>query len=181
MTPRFDPTRAVIFDLARGQLRDDEGASRLNVPYHVLARLCEQAGPDAASDFGRSLGQELGRRVQERLGRVPGGAEIGPWVEHLGGQVALLGLGNVQLERWGRAMVFRGTGTPQGGEALLAHVFEGALHRAFGRDVRVVRFGSDDDVAYLILSPRTAERAVQLQDVGQGLGQVVETLHQGAA
>src|SRR6187431_3768829 len=123
MTPRFDPTRAVIFDLARGQLRDDEGAARLNLPASLVLRLCEAAGAGGAGDFARGLGAELGRRVSDRLGAGSGSVEA--WAEHLGGQLALLGLGSLRLERWGRALVLRVTGVPGEFVPLLGGVLEG--------------------------------------------------------
>jgi hypothetical protein len=181
MTPRFDPTRALVFDLARGQLRDEEGAARVNLPYHVLARLCEQAGAEAARDFAHSLGVELGRRVVERLGKDAVAEGLVAWAEHLGGQLALLGLGSLQLERWGRALVLRAAGYPAGAEPLLAPLLSSALGRATGRELALVPFVADGSAAYLVVAPGTAERARRLASAGNGLGQVVEELHRGAA
>jgi hypothetical protein len=181
MTPRFDPTRAIIYDLAMGQLKDDEGVARLNLPFHLLLRLCEQAGADAAADFAQSLGGELGRRVQDRLGKQTGTADMAAWAEHLGGQLALVGLGGLQIERWGRALVLRMAGAPEGASALLASVLTGALQRGLGRDMAAVAFEDDETIAYLILSRDSAARARNLREAGQGLGQVVEQLHRGAA
>lgn len=181
MAARFDPTRAIVYDLARGQLRDDEGAFRLNVPAHLLFRMCEHAGSDATSEFAQSLGAEVGRRIADRLGDDVGRAGLEAWTEHLGGQVALLGLGNLRVERWGKALVLRVSDYPPGSEGLLADVLKGALQRALGKDVGVLSFGDPESTAYLVLSPASAERARGLQAAGQGLGQVVETLHRGAA
>lgn len=181
MAARFDPTRAIVYDLARGQLRDDEGAFRLNVPMHLLLRLCEHAGADATSEFARSLGSEVGRRIAGRLGQEVGRAGVEAWTEHLGGQVALLGLGNLRVERWGKALVLRMTGSPPNSENFVADVLGGALQRALGKDVGLVAFADPDSAAYLVLSPASADRARGLQAAGQGLGQVVETLHKGAA
>lgn len=180
MTPRFDPTRAVIFDLARGQLRDDEGAARLNLPVALVIRLCEAAGDNGMRDFARGLGADLGRRIHDRLGRDGQLASVASWAEHLGGHLALIGLGNLRVERWGRALVLRVQDLPLGAEALVGGVLEGALSRGLSKDGELVDFRTEAVVAYLVVSPATAMRARQLRDSGQGLGTVIESLHQGA-
>ena len=181
MTPRFDPTRAIVYDLAQGQLRDDEGSSRLNLPVDLLARLLEQAGPQATSDFAASLGTELGRRVADRMGETAVGASVEAWAEHLGGQVALLGLGNLSVEQWGKALILRVAGAPQGMTGVLTLLLQSALQRALGRDVRLLHFDGKEGAGFLVVAPSTAQRAQSLVDGGASLGQVVEQLHQGDA
>lgn len=181
MTPRFDPTRAVVFDFGRGQLKDDEGGLRLNLPLGVLARLAEQAGPDATRDFAHGLGVEIGRRIESRLGAGALGADLAAWAEHLGGNIALLGLGHTQLERWGRALVVRLAGAPREISGLLPALVESALGRASGRDVEVVAFEEDGGAACLVLSRSSARRARELAAAGHGLGSVVEALHRERA
>lgn len=180
MTPRFDPTRAVVFDLARGLLRDDEGAARLNLPASLVLRLCEAAGEAGTRDFARGLGGEVGRRIAERLGSEAATAPVSAWCEHLGGHLALLGLGSLRLERWGRALVLRVAGLPPAWNGFVGGVLEGALSRGLSRASELVSFGIDEDIAYLVLSPATAPRARELRQAGQGLGHVVEALHRGA-
>lgn len=181
MTPRFDPTRAIVYDLARGQLRDDEGASRLNLPVHLLVRLCESAGPDAARDFGYSLGDELGRRIADRMGDGRTSASIEDWTEHLGGQLALVGLGNLSIERWGKALVLRVAGIPNGTLSLLESVLSGCIQRGLGRQAAVVGFERGTEAEYLVLSGEAADRARHLARDGASLGHIVEELHKGAA
>ncbi len=181
MTPRFDPTRAIIYDLARGQLRDDEGASRLNLPAHLLLRLCEHAGHEASSEFSRALGAELGRRVADKLGREKDTANVEVWTEHLGGQFALIGLGDLKVEQWGRALVLRITDAPKGMSHIIEGVLEGALQRGLSRKATVVGFDRDGELECLVVSDETAGRVRALAQDGAGLGQVVEELHKGAA
>jgi hypothetical protein len=181
MTPRFDPTRAIVYDLSRGQLHDDEGASRLNLPAHLLLRLCEHAGLEGTVEFARALGEDLGRRVASRLGAEASVAGIEAWTEHLGGQVALLGLGNLSVEQWGRALVLRVGGMPSGLDRILESVLEGALQRGIGRQVSLIGFSRGDEIEFLVLSPETSHKARTLAQSGAGLGQVVEELHKGAA
>ncbi len=178
MTPRFDPTRSIIYDLAQGQLRDDEGTARLNVPFHILSRLLTQAGPEGAADFGRGLGGEVGRRIHQRLDPK---ANVTAWAEHLGGHLALLGLGNLRVERWGRALVFRVAGAPEGAQTLIGHVLEGALLRGLGRHVSIVGFEAEGGMAYLALSRDTSSRVRALRSAGESLSEVVQQLHRGAA
>lgn len=177
MTPRFDPTRAIICDLSRGQLRDDEGQPRVNLPYFLLQRLCEHAGGEATSEFGSALGAEIGRRIRDRLGARADQADVAAWAEHLGGHVALMGLGDLSLERWGRALVVRVTGAPAGSAALLSGVVTGALQRGLGRSVELAAFEHEEGLALLVLSPETARRVRALQEAGESLGRVVEQLH----
>lgn len=181
MTPRFDPTRAIIYDLARGQLRDDEGASRLNLPAHLLLRLCDHAGHEGTSEFARALGAELGRRVADKLGSGKDAANVEVWTEHLGGQVALVGLGDMKVEQWGRALVLRISGAPPGMTKILEGVLEGALQRGLSRKATVIGFERDNETEFLVVSDETAPRIRALSQSGSSLGQVVEELHRGAA
>ncbi len=181
MIPRFDPTRAIIYDLARGQLRDDEGSSRLNLPAHLLLRLCEHAGKEAASEFSRSLGAELGRRVTDKLGNEKDAANVEVWTEHLGGQLALVGLGDLKVEQWGRALVLRISSPPKGMASIIEGVLEGALQRGLSRKATVIAFERDDQLECLVVSDDTAARVRSLTQSGAGLGQVIEELHKGAA
>lgn len=181
MTPRFDPTRAIIYDLARGQLRDDEGASRLNLPAHLLLRLCDHAGTEGASEFARALGAELGRRVADKLGSEKDTANVEVWTEHLGGQLALVGLGNMLVEQWGRALVVRISGGPAGMTTILEGVLEGALQRGLSRKVTAVGFERGNETEFLVISDDAAPRVQSLVEGGFSLGQVVEELHKGAA
>lgn len=178
MIPRFDPTRSVVFDLAQGQLRDDEGTARVNVPADALLRLCEAAGHDAVRDFGRTLGSEVGRRALRRLGDGAASASVEAWVEHLGGELALLGLGNMSAERWGKALVLALEGAPAGSDALLAAFFEGALQRALGRDVAAFSLGRHGELVRIaILSRSAADRAQEWQQGGASWVQILERLH----
>lgn len=180
MTPRFDPTRAMVFDLAHGKLRDDEANERLNVPVLLMRQLLESAGDEATAQFARNLGHEVGRRAQGRLGEEGAQAGIGAWTEHLGGQLALLGWGDLSVEQWGRALVLVIDGAPDRMEHLSGILLEEALRRALSRDVDLVPFDDAGKLAYLALSKPGAQRARNLKDEGAGLGQVIEKLHQGA-
>ncbi|HSC88589.1 MAG TPA: hypothetical protein VLC09_15005, partial [Polyangiaceae bacterium] len=130
-------------------------------------------------DFALGLGAELGRRVTEKLSGEA--LSLAGWTEHVGGQLALLGLGNLSAERWGRALVLRVSGSPSDAVELLSGVLEGALLRGWSRSARLVAFPSDGSVAFLVASESTAQRARGLAEGGQGLGSVIDVLHQGGA
>lgn len=181
MTPRFDPTRAVVFDFGRGQLRDEEGSARLNLPASLVLRLLESGGPENQRDFGRSLGADLGRRIQGRLGAELERASLDTWVEHLGGHLALLGLGQLQVERWGKALVLRVSDAPLGAWELVGAVLEGALARGASREAELVPFAGEAGIAFVVLTPEAAARARRWSDAGSSFAQVIEKLHQGAS
>ncbi len=181
MTQRFDPTRAIVFDLARGQLRDAEGARRFNLPIELVMRLYRQAPDEVRQDFAQGLGSDLGRRVSESLGSEARSASVEVWTEHLGGQIALMGLGNLRVERWGKGLVLRLEGVASETFELVRNLLIGALQRALGHDVALVAFEEEQSVAFLVLSEQSALKAEALVQQGETLARVVESLHQGAA
>ena len=109
---RFDPSHAVRFDLSRGQVKLDGREDRLLLPSEVVLELWREASDEAKKSFGHRLGSEIGRRVAGRLGAVAG-SSIAAVVEHLGGDLALAGLGSFSVERWGRALVLRMSPLPR--------------------------------------------------------------------
>ncbi|HYO98231.1 MAG TPA: hypothetical protein VER33_27190 [Polyangiaceae bacterium] len=178
---RFDPTASVEFDLDRGQIALRDGAERLLVPADALVALYESAAPEAKKDFARRLGTETGRRAAERLGDAAS-AGVDAVVEHVGGDWALLGLGSLSLERWGKALVFVVSGSPLGGagDALLGAILEGVLQRAFGREagaVRLVRDGTQ--VRFLITSRAGAHRVHGWIESGTPWGEALTRLNSG--
>ena len=128
----FCPEGAVSFDLGRGRVDLDGVAPHVLVPVDALLDLCRAAGSEAPKDFGRRLGSEAGRRVAARLSDGLQDVAVETLVEHLGGDLALIGLGSMGTERWGSALVVTFSESPLGhaGEAILAAVVEGALQRA---------------------------------------------------
>ena len=162
-TPRFNPSNSVEFDLARGQIALRGETGRLLVPADALLALCQAAEPEARKDFARRLGTEIGRRVAERLGAADQ-ASPEAVVEHLGGDWALMGLGSLALESWGKALLLHVVDSPLGdaGDDVLGGAFEGALQRGFGRDAAVVRLTRDGSrVRFLVTSRSGGERVEQ--------------------
>jgi len=178
--PRFDPSGSLKFDLGRGHVTLDGSSDRLLVPIDGLLELCKTAGEDATRNFGRRLGAEAGRRAASRIGQADkAGIEV--VLEHLGGDLALIGLGSMGIERWGRALVLTFDGSPLGaaGDALLAAIVEGALQRAFGRDVGVVVLAREASrVRLFVASVAGAEKARAWLAAGTSWGDVLTRIHQ---
>jgi hypothetical protein len=182
-TPRFDPSHSVEFDLGRGQIAVRGSSERVLIPADALFALCEGSEPEVRRDFARRVGTEAGRRAAERLGD-PARAEIDAVVEHLGGDLALMGFGSLGLERWGRALVLTVSSSPFGanGDELLAGVLEGALQRAFGRDVGAVRLVRDDVRARFLVSSRAGSEKVRTWlSSGATWSEALTRLDQGVA
>ncbi|MEZ4225835.1 MAG: hypothetical protein R3B13_33085 [Polyangiaceae bacterium] len=176
-TPRFDPTHAVKFNLSVGQI-DLDGA-RVLVPPEALLQLCQAAGVESVRDFGRSIGTEVGRRLASRLGERLAGVSIDGVVDHFGGDLALLGLGDLGVERWGRALVFTLSGSPLGGQGdeLVAAILEGALQRGAGRDARVLCLGRADELArFVVVSANTSDKVRSWLGEGAGFRDVIVRL-----
>src|SRR5438093_1423720 len=99
---RFDPSKAVTFDLSHGLVHLEGAPSRLLVPAEALGALAAAAGSAPTRAFGRALGEAIGRRAALGLEATSGADAV---LEHVGGEVGLAGLGSLSLERWGRALV----------------------------------------------------------------------------
>ena len=180
-TPRFDPSHSVEFNLARGLVKLEGGAPRLLLPADAIAALIQAADADSRKDFAHRLGSEAGRRAGERLKE---GASLEDVVDHLGGELALMGLGSFGIERWGRALVVTFTHAPFGpdGDEVLAAVVEGALQRAFGRDVGVVPIQRNHpDLRLLVVGRSVVEKVRTWLGAGASYSDVIARLHDGAA
>lgn len=186
--PRFDPSRAVTFDLAHGLVHLEGGPSRLLVPAEALGALARAAGPVAGAIFGRAIGEAMGARVASRLAASGGadsvggaaGATIEAVVEHLGGELALAGLGSLGLERWGRAMVLVIDRSPLGaeGDALVEAALAAAVEATASRRVRALLLGRAGVRArFLIGSQGGVEKVRAWLDEGLSWGDALVRLH----
>ena len=181
MATRFNPSGSVSFDLVRGRV--DCGGEHVLVPADALIDLCRSAGDEAVSDFGRRLGTTVGRRIADRLGDSAQSASLEGVLEHLGGELAVLGLGSLGLERWGRALVLTIDGGPFGQQLdrLLGAVLEGGLQRAFGRDCHAVKLVRDDrQVRFLITSAASASKVNAWLGSGVSYGDALTRLQNSA-
>jgi hypothetical protein len=181
--PAFDPSASVQFDLGRGVVSLDGSHARVLVPSDLLLELCRSAGPEARRGFALRLGSEAARRVATRLAGQLEQASILSVVEHLGGDLALLGLGSLSVERWGRALVLKVEASPFGadGDELLAAVFEGALNNLFGREPTVLVLNRQAELVRLLVVNQTTAAAVR-ESLAAGVkwGDVLSRLHDAA-
>jgi hypothetical protein len=176
----FDPTKAVTFDLARGLVRLDDDSARLLVPASALLTLLKAAGPQAAAAFARSLGEPLGARVAARLSGADAIRAASPEtvVDQLGGELALVGLGALALERWGRALLLVVERSPLGEDpSLVGAVLEGALQGATGRAVHCVQLSSGAQCRFLVTGEAAAHKAREWLQGGVSWGEVIARLH----
>jgi hypothetical protein len=178
----FDPSKAVTFDLARGLVQQEGAPSGLIVPAESLAALARAAGPEASRAFGRGLGEAIGRRVAGHLAEADGvrAAGASAVVEHLGGELAMTGLGSLSLERWGRALVLVIDQSPlgAGGDALLETVLAAALEAAMGEPSAVVGLARDGVRArFLVTGPAGADKVRAWLNEGISWGDALVRLH----
>jgi hypothetical protein len=181
----FDPSQAVTFDFAHGRVQLDEAPACVLVPASSLVELALAAGAEGRAILARSVGLPIGRRVARRLsgGEGPLGATVETMVEHLGGEFALVGLGSLSVERWGRALLFVFDHSPLDaeGDELLAALLDAALEGATGRAARCVPLMREGvRVRMLVANGRAAERARAWLGEGVGWGEVLARLHAGA-
>ncbi len=143
---RFDPSKAVTFDLNQGLVHVEGEPPCVLVTAAALVALAAAAGAEATAAFAATLGEAMGRRVAGRLsGEGVTGASVFAVVEHLGGELALAGLGSLTLERWGRAAVLVIDQSPleAKGDAILEGILAGAVVAAAGRSARALHLGRE--------------------------------------
>jgi hypothetical protein len=191
MTETFDPTKAVEFDLAHGAVTLRRSSHRVLVPADALAALCDAAGEVATAELGEAMGEALGMSISSRMEAMGGkgqeavrNAPLSQMVDWLGGEVALLGLGCLSFERWGKAMIAVLDDNPAGamGDGLFESLLASALTVASGREVGVVRVDRAGARArFLVSSPSVATAARAELKTGKGWGDVLVGLHGGGA
>lgn len=101
-------------------------------------------------------------------------------VEHLGGELAMTGLGSLGLERWGRALVLVIDQSPlgAGGDGLLECVLAGALEAAVGERSTVVVLARDEvRVRFLVTGPAGADKVRAWLSEGVSWGDALVRLH----
>jgi hypothetical protein len=180
-TSSFDPTRAVVFDLNRGQVTLNGGAAVLVIPAEILAQVCAGLDVAAVRQFGSMLGKHAGGRVRARLsaGFVP---TLEVMVDHLGGEMSLAGLGSLVMERWGQALVVRIESCPlaQGQELMSAYI-EAALLAAVGREVTALVLERGASSIRLLLCSKAASTKVKgWLAGGASWADALAALHQSA-
>jgi hypothetical protein len=181
--PPFDASKAVTFDLARGQIQKDGSDARLLVSANALVALCRAAGVDASSAFARATGQSIGAAIAtrfERAGTDVGRAAIDAVIEHLSGELAVAGFGRLSIERWGQALVLvvdHGPAT-EAGDELVRSLLGAAVAGAAKLDLECVRLAREGERArFLIAGRKGAEKVRQWLGSGVSWGEALVRLH----
>lgn len=199
MATSFDPSGGVAFDVGTGRIALSDGDPYVIVPAAALAALA--AGQTDARGLGRAMGIKAAGRVGRRLagesaagrfdkpGTIPPGGATGDrlrqasaeaMVELLGGEIAVLGLGSLRLERWGHAMVFvlDPCALDARADALVLGVIEGALSIATDREVSAaVVDRSARSARILVGNPRAIAYAVERAQNGDFFTDILRDLH----
>jgi hypothetical protein len=189
--PTFDPSRSVSFDLERGHVEMSDGDPHLLVPASALLAIV--AGESDARGLGRHMGVALVGRVAARIAKTTGVTgdavrelmrriSLEAMVELLGGELALLGLGNLRVERWGKAMLFvlDPCALDARGDLIFAGILEGALTSVAQREVAaVVVDRSGQNARALVGNISAMAKAEALVHRGVFFTEIVSALHEG--
>jgi hypothetical protein len=178
--PEFNPAQALKFDFGRGHVTFQGQGLCAVVPRQALFELLAAAGDEAVRNFGHQLGVDIGRRISERLGSNIQQSPVEVFVDQLGGELALLGLGSLSVERWNRALVIvmQGASTDNMAARLLCSVVSGALQRAYSRDTAVIELmRSEVELRLLVISKLAAPIVQRWIDERVGWGEVIARLH----
>jgi hypothetical protein len=179
--PTFDPAQALKIDLSRGKLTLLGSSGRVLVPTDTLVDLLAASSAQAIKAFGAGIGTDIGRRVAERLGSAIERASVELYLEHLGGELALIGLGCLSIERWGKALVLcvDGLSDSEALKSAVLSIIEAALQRSLSRDVAVLLLSKGDGTVRFLVVGRHAETTVE-QWLASGIscGDVLVRLHQ---
>ncbi len=181
--PAFDPNGSVRFDLKRGAASDARGARLVLVPSAAVEAL-EQSHPAAAAQLGTDLGRACGARVAARLGGDSGvrNATLEVVISHLAGELAVAGIGSIEIERWGRAMLLVVKNASTSGDAFLGAVLAGAVSAATSRDVATALVEKNAGaLRFFVGSRATADRVRGMAAKGTKLGDLMGSIQGGAA
>lgn len=161
-TSTFDPTGAVVFDLARGQVAHEGGGALLLLPPDILATACAQLDATVVRQLGAALGKQVGSRVKSRLGQAAS-VSLEAIVDQLGGELSLGGFGSLAVERWGQALVVRIEGYPLAahGQELLGGFIEGALAATVEREVTALSLERTQQSLRFLLCNQSAATTVK--------------------
>jgi hypothetical protein len=183
-SPPFDASKAVTFDLSRGEIRKDDDERRVLVAARAVTALCQAAGDDATAAFGQSLGESIGASIAHRFERGGGdarGASIESIVEHLAGELAVSGLGTVSVERWGRALVLVLDHSSADNDKMLAPLLGAMVSRAAKVQARCVRLSREGDRArFLVTGESGAGKVRDWLSAGVPWGEALVRLHPAA-
>jgi hypothetical protein len=174
--PQLVAAGAVRFDLSQGTVSGAGGERMLLVPTRALDEAFRVGGAAAGTAVATLIGQVCGERAAAVLGNrsAVAAATIESVATALGAELSLAGLGVLDIERWGKALVLAVHHPVTENALLVAAMCEGAMHAATGRDLSCVALGSEEGVArILVASKSTADRAKALVEKGESWRSIV--------
>lgn len=177
-TSSFDPTRAVVYDLSRGQVSLQGRSPVLVLAAEALAQVCGRLDVASLRQFGGVLGKQAGTRIRERLNAAS--ATLETMVDQLGGEVGIAGLGSLAIERWGQALVVRIEGCPLGatGYELMSAYLEAALQVTVEREVSALVLERGQESFRLLLCSKAGSTKVKSWlSAGTSWGDALAALH----
>ena len=175
-----DLNGSLRLDLPKGSA-ELRGEPVVVLPAQALETLLRAAPSASRIDMGRDVGMAMGQHVADRLGGAGSvrSAAIEQVVNALATEIALAGLGELSLERWGRAMVIGLSGGPLAKQTeLLAGLVGGAITAATGREASAVSIGGGK---YFVGGSRACERLRGLITSGTSFGEAIARMQGGAA
>jgi hypothetical protein len=183
MASSVDLSGAIRVDLEAGAVHVADGEKVVVVPTEVLVDLVNAASPAERTNIARKVGTRLGARLSRRAGSSSALLDAG--LEHaaslLAAELALMGLGSCNLERWGRALVVHMTGTPALPPDFVVTMLEGALASATGRSLACTLLSTDGGVRSLVGSEKATARVRAWIDGGTSWSDAIGRLQSGAA
>jgi hypothetical protein len=182
--PSFDPAQALKIDLSRGQLTLQGSSGRVLIPTEGLIELLGATSDNSVAAFGAGMGAEIGKRIADRLGAEIHQASVELFLEHLGGELALTGLGSLSVERWGKALVLCVEGLKSEAclERVIASLLEAALQRSLSRDAAAILLSREGgSLRFLVAGRHARPKVEQWLASGVPYGDVLTRLHQASA
>jgi hypothetical protein len=184
MSATFDVQGQLRFDVSRGTAADSASKPVLVLPVSALTELLQNAGRKAAGQFGFAVGKGCGERAAARLGgdRGVASAAIEQVLTTLAGELCVVGMGRLSLERWGRAMVFVLSDCPIEDDGFVAQVCDGAVQACTGKAVSSVVLAREGaTVRVLVTSEGAASRVRAALGAGEAWGSVIARVQTAGA
>jgi hypothetical protein len=176
---QFNSKGAVTFDLRQGAVTAQTPERLVLVGASALDAVCKDLDSAAIAALGHNIGRAAGERVAAAHGGVVQVQKqgLGSVLSHIAGELALRGVGLLNVERWGRALLMVFEHASLNNRALLAAIVEAAVSAASGKSVSTVAL-SGSPVRILVGSAATAERAQLLTEEGFGYRDVLTKLQE---
>lgn len=179
----FDAAGFLSFNLADGEVRGASSEQLALIPYEMLASLEPgDALVNAARGWGEQHGSRLARAIED--GGRPSGVEA--LAEHLGGTLAVLGMGKCRVEIRGAALLFRmsatSSATAAGQRSLVSGFIGGYLSAVADQQFEVIGLGENrGDDLYWAGNPDAVEQIARQIEGGSEPLEAITALVEGSA